>query len=270
VALLRDPGAHRIAGRVTVLDTVPPPLLRRGAAAARARELEEAGPEPPDGAAVLRRRRVARVSELRGLGAEVPDQAVVQGEWLVDPEHAAALRARLAAVVTEHRRAAPLETGPSVEAVRVSLDLPDTAVVLALVRPPLAVREGRVVDVTAPAPLPGPVADAVAALRRELDANPFLAPEARRLAALGLGTRELAAAERAGAVLRVADGIVLLPGADVRAAAVLAGLPQPFTLSQARQALGTTRRVAVPLLELLDRRRLTRRLPDDRRSIADR
>jgi selenocysteine-specific elongation factor len=47
----------------------------------------------------------------------------------------------------------------------------------------------------------------------------------------------------------------------------LAGLPQPFTLGEARRALGTTRRVAVPLLELLDRRGATRRLPDDRRTV---
>jgi len=36
------------------------------------------------------------------------------------------------------------------------------------------------------------------------------------------------------------------------AVAQIARLEQPFTLSQARQALGTTRRVAVPLLEHLD------------------
>jgi selenocysteine-specific elongation factor len=36
------------------------------------------------------------------------------------------------------------------------------------------------------------------------------------------------------------------------AVAAIARLEQPFTLSQARQALGTTRRVAVPLLEHLD------------------
>jgi selenocysteine-specific elongation factor len=48
---------------------------------------------------------------------------------------------------------------------------------------------------------------------------------------------------------------------------VLAALAQPFTLSEAKQALRTTRRVAVPLLELLDRRRLTERLSDDRRRV---
>jgi len=70
---------------------------------------------------------------------------------------------------------------------------------------------------------------------------------------------------RAGALLRVADGVVLLPDSVGQAATVLAALPQPFTVSEARQALGTTRRVAVPLLELLDRRRVTERLRDDRR-----
>ncbi|MCE0447970.1 SelB C-terminal domain-containing protein [Streptomyces tricolor] len=58
----------------------------------------------------------------------------------------------------------------------------------------------------------------------------------------------MAAAAAAGALLRIADGIVLLPGADADAAAVLRALPQPFTLSEARRALDTTRRVAVPLL----------------------
>jgi selenocysteine-specific elongation factor len=70
-------------------------------------------------------------------------------------------------------------------------------------------------------------------------------------------------------VLRVADGVVLLAGADRRAAEVLGGLPQPFTTSEARQALRTSRRVVIPLLELLDRGHLTRRLPDDRRTVTD-
>ncbi|WP_084556690.1 SelB domain-containing protein [Couchioplanes caeruleus] len=47
----------------------------------------------------------------------------------------------------------------------------------------------------------------------------------------------------------------------------LAGLAQPFTLSEARRALDTTRRVAVPLLQLLESRRASRRLPDSRRTL---
>ena len=79
----------------------------------------------------------------------------------------------------------------------------------------------------------------------------------------------MAAAVRAGRLLRLADGIVLLPGADRSAAARLASLPQPFTTSQARVELGTSRRVALPLLAHLDRLGLTRRLPDDRRVATD-
>jgi selenocysteine-specific elongation factor len=265
VALLRDPGLHRVVGRVTVLDTDPPALVRRGAAAARAGELADAG---PDGAALLRRRGIARAAELRGTGAEIPPGAVVAGDWLVDPALADDLRTRLATAVREHRRGGSVEGGPTVEAVRALLGVPHAAVVTALVATPLGVRDGRVVDLTAPPPLPPAVARAVEALTADLTAAPFQAPDAGRLAALGLGGRELAAAERAGALLRVADGVVLLPGADRRAALALAALPQPFTLSEARQALGTSRRVAVPLLELLDRRRLTVRLPDDRRTVA--
>ena len=69
-------------------------------------------------------------------------------------------------------------------------------------------------------------------------------PDAGRLTELGLGVKQLAAAARAGQLLTVSDGIYLLPGADVAAAELLAELPTPFTLSEARQALDTTRRVA--------------------------
>ena len=69
------------------------------------------------------------------------------------------------------------------------------------------------------------------------------------MARLGLGAQQLGAAVRAGLLLRVTDGVYLLPGADRLAAARLASLPQPFTTSTARQALDTSRRVVVPLLE---------------------
>jgi selenocysteine-specific elongation factor len=121
----------------------------------------------------------------------------------------------------------------------------------------------------APGGLPGPVADAVAALRADLAAAPFLAPDAGRLAELGLHPRAVAAAARAGLLLRVSDQIVLAPGAAEQAAGILAGLPQPFTTAEARKALGSTRRVVIPLLEHLDRAGVTQRLPDDRRLVRE-
>ncbi|WP_207400325.1 GTP-binding protein, partial [Actinomadura fibrosa] len=49
VALLRDPGRHRVPAGITVLDVRPEPFARRGAAAARARELAVMSGRP-DGA----------------------------------------------------------------------------------------------------------------------------------------------------------------------------------------------------------------------------
>jgi selenocysteine-specific elongation factor len=118
-----------------------------------------------------------------------------------------------------------------------------------------------------PGGLPGPVADAVAALRADLAAAPFLAPDAARLAELGLHPRAVAAAARAGLLLRISDQVVLAPGAAEMAVETLAGLPQPFTTAEARKALGSTRRVVIPLLEYLDRAGVTQRLPDDRRLV---
>ena len=121
-----------------------------------------------------------------------------------------------------------------------------------------------------PAQVPEPLARAVRALRSDLAGDPFRAPEAGRLRELGLDARAIAAAARAGLLLRVSEQVVLAPGTDADAAAVLAGLPQPFTTAEARTALGTTRRVAIPLLEFLDRARITERLPDDRRRLRPR
>ncbi len=264
-ALLRDPGRHHVAGGVTLLDVRPPPLARRGAARARAGRLETLDGRP-DEASELARRRVVRRGELAAMG--VPSTAVpTAGEWLVDPAHLALLRRRLREVVSTYAAAHPLEDGVPVEVVRSRLDLPDRALVEALVAAPLALREGRVVPAGRRLDLPPAVAKAVQHLQEDLADAPFAAPQAGRLAELGLGSRELTAAVRAGALVRIADAVVLLPGAERAAAERLADLPQPFTLGQARQALGTTRRVAVPLLEMLDRQGRTARLPDDRRTV---
>ncbi len=128
----------------------------------------------------------------------------------------------------------------------------------------------RVAPAPAPAGIPEPVIRAVRAVRSDLAGDPFRAPEADRLRELGLDARAIAAAAHAGLLLRVSEQVVLAPGADTDAAAVLAGLPQPFTTAEARKALGTTRRVAIPLLEFLDRARITERLPDDRRRLRPR
>ncbi len=263
-ALLRDPGRHHIAGAVTVLDPAPPALRHRGAAARRAEVLAGVA-GAPDEQCELRRRGLVTRGDLARIGVPV-SSAPVAGDWLADPRWWREQCGRLRRQVDSYLAGHPLAGGVPVEVLRRALGLPDRTLVEALVTPPLALADGLV---TTPDPgLPGPVGRAVDALRAELATRPFQAPPAVRLADLGLGARELAAAARVGKIIRLADGVVLTPDAPAEAARLLATLSQPFTLSQARQALGTTRRVAVPLLELLDRQGVTRRLPDDRRTLT--
>lgn len=264
-ALLRDPGRRHVAGGITVLDVVPPPLVRRGAATARAGTLATMDGRA-DERGELRRRGLARRGDLERMGIAVSTSPVA-GDWHADPDHWKELRRRLIAEVTRHGREHPLETGAPTEALRQLLGLPDRALVEALVTPPLTARAGRIGLGPATA-LPDGLARAIERIRADLTSRPFAAPEAARLAELGLGQREIGAAVRAGALIRVADGVVLLPDAIDNAIGMLTRLPQPFTLSQARQALDTTRRVAVPLLELLDRQGVTQRLPDGLRTIS--
>ncbi len=252
-AILRDPGSRALWG-VRVLDPAPPPLQRRGAAAARAAALRD-----HDGslAAELDLRGVVRRSLLRRLGVAVepvPHGALAAGDWLVAPARVPSLREGLARLAAE-RSVAPAEAAHE-------LGLPDPALVAALVEPPLRLEGGRV---TAGEQVPRSLREAAAAVCAETDG--FAAVEAGRLDQLGLGPGELGVLHKAGLLLRIDPRVVLPPGADDRAVEVLRGLEQPFTTSAARQALGTSRRVVLPLLGHLDRTGRTVRLPDDRRRL---
>jgi selenocysteine-specific elongation factor len=300
--LLRDPGAaaDRATGRpvlgASVLDVAPPPLRGNGAAAAAARELAS-WPEPPAARDLLRRHGLLQSGAALAMGLDdLPPP--VTGEWLADPAQWQRLRQRLAAAVAAHAARDPLAAGLPLDAARAELDLPDRGLVeaLAAARPgggasghdgaelvvmsggylrragggerarPVAAGRGAVPG-QRPADLPARVAGAVQAVLTGLADAPFSAPDAERMRELGLDARAAAAAERAGLLLRLPGNVVLAPDAADRAARILAGLPQPFTAAEARQALQTSRRVVIPLLEWLDRHGVTRRLPDDRRAM---
>jgi selenocysteine-specific elongation factor len=263
-AILRDPGSRAMWG-VEVLDPSPPSLRRRGAARARAAQLAGADGTLAD---EVTRRGVVRRSLLRRLGADagpVPEGTLVAGDWLVSPARAAQLRRALRALVTS--RGSSLLPGVSVAEAVQALRLPDRDLLAALLDGSLRLDRGRVVPAAGSA-LPPRLAAALDGIRRDLAQQPFAAPDAARLAQLGVDTRGLAALARAGHLLRLDESVVLLPGADEAAVAVLRDLPQPFTTSAARQALASSRRVVLPLLAHLDRTGRTRRGQDDRRTVV--
>jgi len=294
--LLRDPGAAGLAIHgATVLDPAPPPLARRGAGTAAARELS-AWPDVPTAGDLLGRHKLLRAAQLTAAGL-TDRPAPVTGEWLADPAHWSGLRTELRVVVADFCARDPLALGMPTEAARAALKLPSRDLVTALVAGDIVQEGGHLRVVTehateaAPPPppasaarppaarppaaqasaastagrLPPAIAGAVQTILDDLARDPFAAPDAERLRALGLDAKALATAARVGLLLRIADMIVLAPNAGREARRRLAALDQPFTTSQARQALGTSRRVAIPLLEYLDRARVTERLPGDLR-----
>lgn len=260
--LLRDPGRREIVAGLVVLDVRPAALRRRGAAAARAAALGEV--PLPDAAALLRWHGLLTGSGLRAMGCP-PGGSPVAGDWYADPAHWSSLTRRLADHVS--RRPA-LDPGITLDAAAHLLGLPDRRLAEALAVPPLVVEGGRILP--ADRSLPPAIARAVAQLTADLAERPFDAPTAERLEELGLTGKALAAVLHSGAVMSIGKNVVLMPDALDKAADTLAGLPSPFTVSDARVALATSRRVALPLLECLDARGITRRVDNDRRALSPR
>ncbi len=272
-ALLRDPGRQHVVAGIVVLDTDPPKLARRGAAARRAEEIAALSGDP-DPAAEVARRHAVRVDQLVAAGVmrrgdPPPTNAVVAGDWFVDAAQWAQWQRDLRIAVESWAKARPLTPGMPPAAAVQRLALPDPTVLEVLVRqlPDLVVDGDGVHRRDVATAFPPEIEVALDWLTRRLTDQPFAAADGPELTAAGLTDRYLAAATKAGRLLLVATGVYLLPTAPDEAVRRLATLPQPFTLSQARQALDTTRRVAVPLLELLDRRQATVRVDSQQRTI---
>jgi selenocysteine-specific elongation factor len=272
-ALLRDPGRQHVVAGVIVLDTDPPRLVRRGAAARRAAEIEAVSGRA-DPAGEVRRRRAVRFDQLVaagvvGHGDPAPANAVIAGRWLIDAAQWAQWQQDLQNAVEDWAKARPLTPGMPRTAAAQRLGLPDPAILESLVRQLSdLVSDGDGVhrrDVATT--FPPQIAAAIDALTTHLTDQPFAAADGPELAAAGLTERYLAAATKTGRLINIAPGIYLLPTAPDEALRRLADLPQPFTLSEARQALHTTRRVAVPLLELLDQQHSTIRVDSQHRTI---
>jgi selenocysteine-specific elongation factor len=94
-------------------------------------------------------------------------------------------------------------------------------------------------------------------------AEPAQPPTIKDLLAQGIGRDAIDAAARSGLVVRVAPDLMFTPALIERAEAIVdaAGIAG-IRVSAFREALGTSRRYALPLLEWFDQRGVTRREGD--------
>ena len=251
--LVRDPVQRTVVG-VDVADLAPRALRRRGDAAKVAAELAV----PLDVDDLVTRKGVVPVADVARSGfTESPARARrVHGWWVAEARWEA---------WSDQLRAISAERGAvDLEALRRTLDAPTLDVVRALVaaEPALTVDGGSVRAVDAEDADP----PEIAALVQRLATDPLDAPEATEVAALDRAA--LGQASRRGRVLHLTGAVYVGPAAVDLAIERLRELPAPFSVSDARQALGVSRRVTVPLLEHLDARRHTRRLPDGTRTVV--
>jgi selenocysteine-specific elongation factor len=257
--LLRDPGSRRLLAADTV-DVAPVPLLRRGDARRVATALRTpTGPDTAVDIAVDLRQAMPDAQLRRSGYRDVPVRARRVGQWWVAPAAADRWQEAIRVMVAQ---APPLSGGIGLAELRARLDAPSPDVVAALaVDAGLQVHAGRVGPAGAERPdLPG-----LDALVARLAVDPFDAPDGGEL---DLPPAELAHGVRSGALLHLGHGVYVSPAAPDLAVTALSGLGE-FTAGQARDALGTTRRVVIPLLEHLDASRRTRRLDGSRRVVVE-
>src|SRR5208337_4607266 len=113
VGLLRDPGEHRIAAGIEVLDVRPPGLRRRGAARDRAAELATGHVRPPE---------CVPAAELHAMGLPLSGRRVA--DWGVDPQWWAARRDCATMMVQRWTADHDIAAGMPLETLRQQVGLP--------------------------------------------------------------------------------------------------------------------------------------------------
>lgn len=271
--VLRYPEADVVMGGARVLDVDAHPLQRRGAGAEHTQWLASLN-DDGDPLAVIHRCGAVAKKRLAQLGfryaeSGIPtDQDVLPlADWWVSRPTLTQWINQLTAAVRQLQAQDPMTPGLATGAVSELLGIADrdlTAAVMA--HSGLRQRDGYL---STPDHIPhlGAAEHSVRSVEERLAASPFNAPEAHELAQVGLGNKELATAQKLGRLLRLGDGVVVLPKTPALAMRELAALDQPFTTSQARQTLGTTRRVVIPLLEHLDAKGWTTRVDSTHRRV---
>jgi selenocysteine-specific elongation factor len=271
--VLREVGRRVTVGGGVVLDVAPPSratdvrhleFLARRAAAARA--------DVPG--LLVEERGAVRADEV-----EILTGASAAGDgsgWSVAAAVREAAGVALTGLLEDYHRAHPLEEGAPLGLVR---DAVAEAVRRAGTRPRAALSDallgmfesdGTVVRSAATARLARhavrldagseDVERLVAAVSGPHEAQP---PTVKELLAGGFGRDLLDAAARAGVVVRISPELIVAPSIVERAAALVSlHAAEGLTVAALREALGTSRKYAVPLAEWMDRRGITRREGD--------
>jgi selenocysteine-specific elongation factor len=272
--VLWEAGRRRVVGGGVALDAAPPRaatprhvafLARRAATDDRDERariaIEEAG--------------AIRTAELELQMGANPGSAMTDG-WLVADDLAERVATSLTASLDTFHRERPLEEGAPLDAARRTV-LDEVRAYGARVDPGLADamldqldRDGVIARAATTVRLASHAVslgaheteldELIAAISGEREATP---PTVKQLGEVGFDPALIAAAGRAGRLVRIAPDLVLTSEMLERAIAVAhEHASEGMTVSALREALGTSRKYAVPLAEYLDATGVTKRVGD--------
>ena len=271
--VLRESGRRETVGGGTVLDPAPPRRAGPDPEARLARRAAAARDELP--AILADERGAVRASDvlaLTGSNAGHPDT----GDWILRGGLFETARETVVGFLSDFHQAHPREAGAPLAEARAALAAalrpatgrPDRNLLDAVID--RLVREGHLARTSAGVRLASHT-DAVderdPTVRRllaELDgAGATQPPTIPELVAGGVPRDVIEASVRSGLVVRVSPDLVFSPKVIERARGIVAEAGATgITVSAFREALGTSRRYALPLLEWFDQRGVTRRQGD--------
>ena len=235
-------------------------------------QLERDGAVP--GSALLIKSRFSAAEISRALALLAAERnAIAIGERVADGEKWRALRlAAMDAIDAEHR-AHPEHPGLPLSELRTALEksLPDADGFDALIADLCAQgfsQAGAAIRRAAHRPaLPPHLQAAAAGIRAALAARPLEPPSRKELAPDSLRQQALRFLLESGEAIELGDEVVMSTDAFVRATGTVKLFLREHgsaTASELRQALGTSRRIVIPLLERLDKDGVTSRAGDKR------
>jgi selenocysteine-specific elongation factor len=270
--VLRESGRQETLGGGSVLDPAPP---RRAGPAPLDRLARRAAAARGDLPAILADERGAvRASDaltLTGSAAGVPQA----GEWLLRDGLLESVGAALTAHVEGFHQANPLKEGEPLAAARRALAAslrpstgpPDPTLVESVLD--RLATDGLLTRTSTSVALPShrlpdreddPV---IQRLISAIAAEPAKPPTVKDLESQGIGRDAIDAAGKAGLVVRVAPDLVFIPSLIERAEVIVAAAGSAgISVSAFREALETSRKYALPILEWFDQRGVTRREGD--------
>jgi selenocysteine-specific elongation factor len=274
--VVRDAGRRETIAGGRVLDVAPP--RKAGRAATQRLQARAAATRDEMPGLLTAERGAVRAAEALLLTGSGAPASLSSGEWFLTHDLKDAVQRAVIATLATHHREHPMEQGLDQASVRAAMvsaigrqvaasdpDLAD-ALMQDLADRDLVVRNGsqvRLPEHSVSLDLKSERMDALmAAVGGKSQATP---PTVTELAAAGFDRDFVEAAARGGLLVRVPPDFVFTRSfIDAAEQIVRNAGPGGITVSAFRQALGTSRKYAVPLMEWFDQKGLTRRQGDVR------